>query len=128
MKRDERDLLHVLKEELAFLDSGGYQRTGKAWRPALMMEDSAAMCPNHGDAFRSRPCVECLLSRLAPKEKREVAGACRHIPLNATGETLDLLYRYATELEIQETYRQWLIDMIRKLESERGPKLYVAST
>jgi hypothetical protein len=127
MKRDERDLLHVLKEELAFLDSGGYTRTGKAWRPALLMEDSA-LCLNHGDAFRSRPCAECILSRLARREKRDVAGSCRHIPLNASGETLDLLYRYATELEIQETYRQWLIDMIRKLESERGPSLYVAAT
>ena len=124
---DQRDLLQVLRDELAFLDSGGYKRTGKAWRPALLLEDSSA-CLNHGDPFHSQPCKQCILSRLAPREKREVPASCRHIPLNKDAETLDLLYRYGTQEEIEETYRKWLVATIRQLESDHGTKLYSAAT
>jgi hypothetical protein len=126
-RADPRDLLQVLKDELTFLESGGYQRTGKAWRPTLLFEDSES-CVNYGDPFRSRPCTECILTRMAPREKREGPTPCRHIPLDKKAQTLDLLYRYADGAEIEEIYRKWLVATIQQIESDRHRKPYSEAT
>ena len=48
MANDDRDLLTVLKAELAFLEKGGYRHSPSArWRPQFIFEDSPT-CMNHG--------------------------------------------------------------------------------
>jgi len=57
--------------------------------------------------------------QLVPPELRSAPVPCRHIPLNAVGETLDSLYRYGDEHEIEETVTKWLQATISQLEEER---------
>lgn len=118
-KKDERDLLDVLKEELKFIESGGYARSpGASWRPIFIFEDSPA-CMNHDHTNDPELCSDCVLMQLVPPEFRSVQAPCRHIPLNAVGETLDSLYRYGDEHEIEETVVKWLQATISRLQEER---------
>ncbi|MGA8222391.1 MAG: hypothetical protein WB780_12110 [Candidatus Acidiferrales bacterium] len=119
MHKDERDLLDVLKFELSFLEKGGYGRSPREpWRPILMFEDSPT-CMNYDSKENPDPCDECVLMQLVPQEFRQLRVPCRHIPLNAAGETLDTLYRYADQYETEKTYGDWLRTTIAKLEEER---------
>lgn len=118
-KKDERDLLEVLKDELKFLESGGYARSpSTSWRPVFVFEDSPA-CMNHGHMDDPESCSDCVLMQLVPPEFRSVRTPCRQIPLNDAGETLDSLYRYGDEHEIEETVVKWLQATVSRLEEER---------
>ena len=119
MQKDERDLLEVLKFELKFLEDGGYGRSPRTpWRPQFIFEDSLT-CMNYDSRENPRPCSECALMHLVPPELRSAKIPCRHIPLNESGETLDSLYRYSDQCEIEETVRSWLRATIQRLEEER---------
>ena len=56
-----------------------------------------------------------------PAELCSTKIPCRHIPLNAAGETLDSLYRYSEQNEIEETVGDWLRAIIQRLEELRTP-------
>ena len=116
MDKDERDLLDVLKFELGFLEKGGYQRSPLTpWRAPLIFEDSPT-CATYYREQNPQPCGECLLMQFVPNELREKKIACRHIPLNAEGDTLDSLYHWAYEPEIETAVRGWLVSNIQRLE------------
>ena len=117
MQKDERDLLDVLKRELDFFTAAGYTRS--SWKPKLIFEDSST-CINCDSKDNRKPCTECALIDLVPAEHRSSAVPCRHIPLNAAGETLDSLYRYADRHEVEKTVVRWLEDTIESLEEERA--------
>ena len=117
MDKDERDLLDVLKFELGFLEKGGYQRSPLTpWRAPLIFEDSPT-CATYYREQNPQPCGECLLMQFVPNELREKKIACRHIPLNTEGDTLDSLYHWAYEPEIETAMRRWLVLTIQRLES-----------
>jgi len=119
MQKDERDLLDVLKFELEFFEKGGYGRSPRQpWRFQHIFEDSPA-CMNYDSKDAPGPCSDCVLMQLVPPQFREHALPCRHIPLNAEGETLDSLYRYADQHELDEIYGKWLRSTIAKLEQTR---------
>jgi hypothetical protein len=59
------------------------------------------------------------LSYLVPPALRSAKFPCRHIPLNASGETLDSLYRYSDRAEIENTVGTWLRNAVQRLEEER---------
>ena len=44
---------------------------------------------------------------------------CRHIPLNEAGESLDTLYRYDNQPEVEDTVAKWLRATIAKLQETR---------
>jgi hypothetical protein len=116
MDKDERDLLDVLKFELGFLEKGGYQRSPLTpWRAPLIFEDSPT-CATYYREQNPQPCGECLLMQFVPNDLREKKIACRHIPLNAEGDTLDSLYHWAYEPEIETAMRRWLVLTIQRLE------------
>jgi hypothetical protein len=56
---------------------------------------------------------------LVPSEFRSANLPCRHIPLNASAETLDSLYHYGDQRETEETVGRWLRATIQRLEEER---------
>lgn len=114
MTTDRRGLVDVLRAELDFLERGGYRNP--SWRPRFIFEDSPS-CLNYNDPEHSRPCSECVLMKLVPAEARNDRFPCRHIPLNDQGETIDSLYRSATQEEIESAVAHWLREMIKKLES-----------
>lgn len=119
MEKDERDLLDVLKFELAFLEKGGYGRSPREpWRPQFIFEDSPT-CMNYDSKENPGPCTDCVLMQLVPAEVRSEKIPCRHIPLKASGETLDSLYRYGEQHEIEEEVGNWLRATIQRLEEER---------
>lgn len=120
MAKDKRDLLEVLKLELEFLEKGGYGRAPREpWRPACVFEDSPS-CVNFNIKQERVPCSDCILIDLVPAESKGEKIPCRHIRLTASGETLDSLYRYGDEYEIEETVRNWLHKTIAHLEGLRN--------
>jgi hypothetical protein len=120
MQKDERDLLDVLKFELEFLEKGGYGRSPREpWRPQFIFEDSPT-CMNFDCKESPGPCSACVLMQLVPPESRAERIPCRHIALNDAGETLDSLYRYADEREIENAMRSWIRKAIAKLEDQRA--------
>ena len=119
MQEDERDLFEVLKSELRFLEMGGYS-SQVSLGPKLVFEDSPT-CVNCGRRDNPIiPCTECVLIDLVPAERRSEKIPCRHIPLGASGETLDSLYRYASPEEVYEALGNWLRATINRLEEERS--------
>ncbi len=114
---DTRDLLQVLKAELAFLELGGY-RSGPRfpWRPNFVFEDSPT-CINFKDPEKNRPCNDCILMQLVPADRQTTRYPCRHIPLTQTGETVSSFYEWGTEAELEVALRNWLVRTIASLEN-----------
>jgi hypothetical protein len=112
MSPERKEVLRVLKRELEFLEQGGY-RTPIAWRPPLIFEDSPTCLRNPGFS-----CSEsnCPILRFVPPEYRSKAAACRYIPLNDAGETVDSLYKTGTQEELEAALHKWLMAMIQELE------------
>lgn len=107
-----KERLVVLSKELQFLDRGGYSSPIQ-WRSARIFEDSPT-CPK--DRWSACPHGDCVLLESVPEQSRHEAIPCRYIPLNESGETLETLYRTATNEEIQKTLREWLLKTIAGLE------------
>src|SRR6202166_2802746 len=117
MYKDERNLLDVLKAELAFLEKGGYGRSPReSWSQPLIFEDSPS-CMNCDSKDHADPCSACVLFQLVPPQFRGNQIPCRYIPLNAVGETLDSLYRSS---EVEEVFGNWLRTMIATVEKLSG--------
>lgn len=119
MGKDDRDILDVLKFELQFLEKGGYGSSPREpWKQPLALEDSPT-CMNYDSKTNRAPCAECVLMQLVPPDQRGEKVPCRHIPLTPEGETLDYLYRYGSQLEIEFALKKWLKATIERLEKER---------
>ena len=122
MASDERDLVRVLQAEQQFLKKGGYRKSRSArWRPQFVFEDSPT-CLNHKRTGSLRPCSECVLVDLVPADCRNERFACRHIPLNIEGFTVDTYYRLGTQEEVEAAVAGWLPRAIGQLEQERDQK------
>src|SRR5260370_29783543 len=65
------------------------------------------------------PCTHCVLMQLVPPGFRPANTPCRYISMNEAGETLDTLYRYDNQPEIEETVEKWLRATIAALEETR---------
>jgi len=126
MKTAEKTL-STLKQELEFLNQGGYQKpigsrqplfcmeTSAEWRQPSFFEDSPS-CPKQ----RYCPCNpegDCVLLGFVPGEHRHEAVPCRHIPLNDQGETINSLDRTTTHEKIEGTLRNWLVKTIERLQT-----------
>lgn len=120
MSGDSRNLLSVLKAELEFVEKGGYRSTARApWRPHFVFQDSPA-CLNFDPTRERRECADCVLMQLVPVESRAAKVPCRYIRLNDAGETIDALYRYASQDELEIALRKWLTATIQQLEETEG--------
>ena len=120
MSEDKGDVLEVLKFELAFLEQGGYGRSVKTpWKPTSIFQDSLS-CINFDDPDRPHPCSECLLNDLVPPDAQAANVPCHHIPINASGETIDSMERQYTQLEMEEAVKNWLKDAIARIEAKRA--------
>jgi hypothetical protein len=119
MGKDERDLLEVLKAELDFLEKGGYRPSPREPRKFNFIFEDSPTCMNYDSKDNPDPCNECVLMPLVPPEARTQTVPCRHIPLNAEGETLESLYRYADQRDLEDVYGKWLRGAIAALEEQR---------
>ena len=121
--QDKRNVLQILKAELAFLEGGGYRRVPRfPWRPNFVFEDSPT-CINFADRSRQQPCEKCPLIEFVPESRRATQYPCRHIPLTHGGETVNSFYEWGTEEELENALREWLVETIKEL--ERGKRAQV---
>lgn len=128
MPPEKKDLLAILRKELAFVEIGGYRTPQQAaWRPQFIFQDSPT-CLNHRNFGKGIPCAECALIHFVPQRFRQELFPCRQIPLDETGQTLDSLYRTGTEDETYAIVANWLRTVISRLERESAssPTQYVA--
>ena len=122
MSSDKRDILDVLKFELAFLEQGGYGRSVRTpWKPTSIFQDSLS-CINFNDSDRPHPCSECLLNDLVPEGVQDESLPCHHIPLNSEGETVDSMERQCNQAELEEAVKTWLREMIQNIEQQRAKR------
>lgn len=120
MKKDERDILEVLREELDMIEKGGYGRSVRTpWKPTSVFQDSLT-CINYGYPYRAHPCDECFLDELVPKDRRSEVVPCHHIPLNEEGETIETLELKDNQQLTEETVKRWLRAKIAEIEQERA--------
>jgi hypothetical protein len=108
------EVLNLLKQELAFLNRGGYGGE-MPWRPVHMFLDSPS-CPNRLDVERSTPCHECWLFQFVPERFRPELEACHFIPLNREGESVHSMSRQYTPVEVEAALKVWLQKEIKHLE------------
>lgn len=114
----DQQTLQLLRQELAFLERGGYGGT-VPWRPVSIFLDSPS-CPNRLDVDRSVPCQQCRLFEFVPSQYQQEAAPCHRIPLNAAGETVYTMTRQYTPGEVEDAVRNWVISEIRRLEARLG--------
>lgn len=116
MTKDDRDLLQLLKDELAFVEQGGYGRSVRTpWRPTSTFQDSLT-CINYGYPYRAHPCNECHLIDFVSEEDRKQPIPCHHIRLNADGATITDLEDADNQRKLEEDVKLWLRSKIKEIE------------
>ena len=120
MVKDDRDILELLKEELAFVEQGGYGRSVRTpWLPKSAFEDSLS-CINYADPERTNPCTECRLIDFVTNEHRSEEVPCHYIALNEAGETIKDLEAEANQTKLEATLKQWMKAKIKQIEEQRA--------
>ena len=120
MAKDDRDILELLKKELAFIEQGGYGRSVRApWLPKSIFQDSLS-CLNYGYPYRAHSCAECHLIDFVDPEDRSQPVPCHFIPLNDEGKTIEALEMEGNQPRLTHTVKNWLQTKIKQLEAERS--------
>lgn len=121
MAKDDRDILELLKEELAFVEQGGYGRSVRTpWLPKSAFQDSLT-CINYADPDRAHPCNECHLVDFVGPEHLSHEIPCHFIALNEDGETIEDLEAQGNQARLEATLKQWMISKIKQIEDRRRP-------
>lgn len=120
MSTDERDILELLKEELDFIEKGGYGRSVRTpWQEKSAFQDSLT-CINYGYPYRAHPCNECHLLDFVDPKNRTQAVPCHHIPLNTDGDTIEDLELQDNQAKLEREVSAWLRARINEIEQERA--------
>ena len=120
MAKDERDILEVLKDEVSFIEQGGYGRSvRKPWQARSAFQDSLT-CINYADPDHTHPCNDCHLLDFVSPEDQSQEVPCHFIPLNETGETIEALEPEDNEARLERKLKEWLRARIRQIEDERS--------
>jgi hypothetical protein len=120
MDKDDRDILDLLKDELEFIEKGGYGRSVRTpWKPTSTFQDSLT-CINFGDPTHSHPCDECLLVDFVAPEVRDAPVPCHQIPLNDAGETIEDLELKDNQAKMETAVKNWLHAQIERIEKRRA--------
>jgi hypothetical protein len=117
MAKDDRDLLELLKNELDFIEKGGYGRSVRTpWLPKSIFQDSLS-CLNYGYPYRAHPCNEChLIDFVAPEHRTEMVP-CHFIPLDEAGDTIEDLDSEENQNRTERLLKEWLRNRIQQLEA-----------
>jgi hypothetical protein len=127
MTPDERDILEVLKEELDFIENGGYGRSVRTpWHSKSTFQDSLS-CINYGYPYRAHPCNECHLLDFVTPDHRNESVPCHFIPLNAEGETIQDLELQDNQAKLEHEVTRWLRERIKQIEEERAKTANLAA-
>lgn len=120
MTKDDRDILEVLKDELNFIEKGGYGRSVRTpWLPKSAFQDSLT-CINYADPHRTYPCNECHMVDFVEQEHLFGDVPCHLIALNDAGETIEDLEALDNQARLEATLKQWMRAEIKQIEDRRG--------
>ena len=120
MTKDDRDLLELLKDELAFINEGGYGRSVRTpWLPKSAFQDSLT-CLNYGYPYRAHPCSECHLLDFVAADHHAEEVPCHFIKLDETGETIEQLEQKNDQPKIEMLLKRWLQARIGELEAKQA--------
>jgi hypothetical protein len=120
MAKDDRDILELLKQELAFVEQGGYGRSVRTpWLPKSAFQDSLT-CINYADLNRTHSCSECHLVDFVSSEHLAHEVPCHFIPLNEAGDTIEDLEAQGNQAKLEATLKQWMRSKINRIEQRRA--------
>lgn len=120
MATDERDILELLKDELDFIEKGGYGRSVRTpWQEKSTFQDSLT-CLNYGYPYRAHPCDECHLLDFVDPQHRTEAIPCHFIPVTTDGETIEDLESRGNQAKLEREVSAWLRAKINEIEQERA--------
>jgi hypothetical protein len=119
MHKDERDILELFREELDFIEKGGYGRSVRTpWQPKSIFQDSLT-CINYAYLYQAHPCNEChLFDLVAPKEQTAMVP-CHQIRLNESGLTIQDMEADDNQPQLEANVKRWLRTRIAEIEKER---------
>ena len=121
MPKDAQEMLAILKSELEFIEKGGYAVPDKqAPGAASTMFADSLTCLNYGYPYRTHPCAECPLIEFVPDEKRSTAMPCHQIPLDSSGQTVEVMEEGENQSGMREAVKTWLRQTIQRMESRRS--------
>jgi hypothetical protein len=84
----------------------------------MVFEDSPTCMNVNATPEERRPCSECVLIDFVPAERKSEKVPCRHIPLTENGDTLDSIYRWGTQEEVEDIVARWLRATIQRLDEQ----------
>lgn len=116
MAKDPRELLHVLRFELNYLEQGGFERDQTLLGIKSPLQGSYA-CINFSDPLRTHACHECLLYEFVPEDKKTEDLPCHHILLNDSGETIAKFVEKNDPQHMVKALEHWLQATIVQLET-----------
>lgn len=117
---DERDILELFKDELDFIEKGGYGRSVRTpWQSKSTFQDSLS-CLNYGYPYHAHPCNECHLLEFVSPQHRTEQVPCHFIPLNTDGDTIQELEQRDNQSKLEREVSHWLRAKIKELEEERA--------
>jgi len=120
MAKDDRDILELLRNELDFVEKGGYGRSVRTpWQPTSAFQDSLS-CLNYGYPYRAHPCSECQLIDFVDPKFHSQEVPCHYIRLNERGDTIEDLEIQDNEAKLERELKHWLREKIHQLEEERA--------
>jgi len=120
MSTDERDVLELLKDELDFIEKGGYGRSVRTpWHSTSTFQDSLS-CIIYGYPYRANLCNECHLLDFVSPENQTQAVPCHHIPLNTDGDTIEELESQDNQAKLEQEVTEWLRAKIKEIEEQRA--------
>lgn len=119
MATDQRDILELLKDELDFVEKGGYGRSVRTPSQSKSTFQDSLTCINYADPERTRPCSECHLLQFVSPEHRTESVPCHFIPLNTEGETVENLELQDDQAKLEREVSAWLRTKIKAIEEER---------
>ncbi len=120
MAKDDRDILELLKDELDFIEKGGYGRSVRTpWQPKSAFQDSLT-CINYGYPYRAHPCNECHLLDFVSSEHQAESVPCHFIRLNEAGDTIEDLELEDNQTKLEREVKNWLRARINEIEEDRA--------
>ena len=120
MEKDDRDILELLEEELAFIEQGGYGRSVRTpWLPKSAFQDSLT-CINYADPNHTHPCSECFLIDYVTVDHQAEDVPCHYIALNEAGETIEDLEAQDNQQKLEATLKQWMRSKIKEIKARRA--------